>query len=356
MIGVAALAPNGVYTQTVRAAGEVGDRPVRLASWTHAQVVGLLSAATRATFETAVAAQAEALQDHNARLRAQLRIEDLELSGSGKGGHVKVYEAVAKGEKVLVKKHNRKKLSRQEKKEWSTEKEALEMLDPHPFITPFRCHLRDEQNAYCVFDYIGSGTTLRNMMDSKPDHRIDSARVVFIAANIAVALDHLHTYGVIWRDCRPDNMLVDDDGFLKMCNFGLSAIVVDSATSFTICGNPEYLAPEVILGQGGSEPLDYWALGCVIFELIAGYTPFSNGGKEKAKKKVQERALSGAYQFPSAARFPQGHKAIVRGLLQAESRDRLGTRRGFEDVQAHDYFRGMDWKALEHRAVSLPPM
>jgi serine/threonine protein kinase len=125
--------------------------------------------------------------------------------------------------------------------------------------------------VYLVFDYVQGGEIFRLLRLEKS---FPNDAVLFYATEMISALDFLHSQNIVYRDLKPENILINQDGHIKLTDFGF-AKVVESKT-FTICGTPEYLAPEIILGTGHDISVDWWALGIVLFEMLAGYPPFYN--------------------------------------------------------------------------------
>ena len=167
----------------------------------------------------------------------------------------------------------------------------------HPFIvTMFRTY-RTENDVLMLLEYIPGGELFTYLRKAE---RFENDVARHYAAEILVALEYLHSLGIVYRDLKPENLLLDAEGHIKITDFGFAKEVPDK--TFTICGTPDYLAPEIIKCTGHSAAVDWWALGVLIYEMLAGYPPYWGDSDLEVYRKV---LAGGVYA-------PLGH---VRRLL-----------------------------------------
>ncbi|CAD6888123.1 unnamed protein product [Tilletia controversa] len=215
----------------------------------------------------------------------------------------------------------------------------------HPFIVNLLRSYQDSKSVYMLMDYVPGGEIFSHLRRAR---RFTADVTRFYIASIILALDYLHARGIIYRDLKPENLLLDESGFLKIADFGFAKYVPDNRT-WTLCGTPEYLAPEIIAGVGHGKAADYWSLGVLMFECLAGFPPFF----APTPIGVYERVLKGAFTFP--AHIDPCSRDLISGLLTADRTKRLGNLRGgAEDVKAHVWFKGVSWGQLERREVQAP--
>lgn len=141
----------------------------------------------------------------------------------------------------------------------------------HPFLIKMLGFTQDDRFLYLVLEYIQGGelfTYLRNK------GKLENQEAVFYGSQVTAMFDYLHGKNIVYRDLKPENILIGADGYLKLTDFGF-AKQCDSRT-YTLCGTPEYLAPEILLNKGHGKPVDWWCLGILIYEMLAGIDPFND--------------------------------------------------------------------------------
>lgn len=183
----------------------------------------------------------------------------------GTGTFGKVYMAILQGKAYAVKVLRKRKIIELNQIEHiKSEKELLASIQ-HPFIVNLIESFQDENNFYLVFDFIQGGEIFRLL---RTENAFPNDVALFYVAEIILAFEHLHSQKIAYRDLKPENLLIASDGHLRITDFGFAKKIDDK--SYTLCGTPEYLAPEIILQQGHNHAVDWWALGVLMFEMIAG--------------------------------------------------------------------------------------
>jgi CRP-like cAMP-binding protein len=223
------------------------------------------------------------------------------------------------------------------------EKNIMAELD-HPFILKYFCSMKDDRYIYFVLELLLGGelfTFLRN------ETQFSETWSRFYSASVLMAFCQIHGRKIAYRDLKPENLVMDADGFLKIVDFGLAKVV--SGKTWTLCGTPDYLAPEIILNEGHDLAVDYWALGVLIYEMTAGMPPFYADDP----MEVYEKILSGHVSIPS--HFSKSLSDITKKLLKTYQSKRLGnTKGGTGAVMKHKWYAGFDWDALLNRKIDVP--
>ncbi|KAM6500675.1 AGC/PKA protein kinase [Amanita muscaria] len=214
----------------------------------------------------------------------------------------------------------------------------------HPFVVDLFATFQDSLNVYMLMSYVPGGelfTHLRRAQRFTPDV------TRFYLATIVLALRYLHSHNVIYRDLKPENLLLDSLGYLRLTDFGFAKVVDDR--TWTLCGTPEYLAPEIIQSDGHGKAADWWACGILCYEMLVGYPPFF----DESPYGIYEKILKGHIHWPRT--IDRLSKDLIRVFLNPDRTQRLGNMIGGpQDVLDHPWFRGVDWGALERREIRAP--
>eukprot|EP00792_Barthelona_sp_PAP020_P006386 TRINITY_DN2978_c1_g1_i1.p1 TRINITY_DN2978_c1_g1~~TRINITY_DN2978_c1_g1_i1.p1 ORF type:complete len:377 (-),score=95.76 TRINITY_DN2978_c1_g1_i1:94-1224(-) len=214
----------------------------------------------------------------------------------------------------------------------------------HPFIVNLVHSYQNEQNLYMLLEFVNGGELFAHLRRAE---RFPVETAQFYAAEIVLALEYLHSMKIVYRDLKPENLLLDKQGHMKICDFGFAKVVEEH--TYTLCGTVEYLAPEIILNKGHNAAVDWWALGILIFEMLAGYPPFY----DENPFVVSEKILSGKVYWPR--HMDPTSRDLIKRLLTRDRSKRFGNLRGgAEDIKRHRFFRDIDWNALYHRRVDPP--
>ncbi|XP_058838446.1 cAMP-dependent protein kinase catalytic subunit PRKX [Topomyia yanbarensis] len=223
------------------------------------------------------------------------------------------------------------------------EKNILQEID-HPFIVNMRWSTKDDCCLYMLFEYVSGGELFSYLRNAG---RFDNATANFYACEIVLALEYLHTLSVVYRDLKPENLLLDRDGHLKITDFGFAKKLKDR--TWTLCGTPEYLAPEIIQSKGHNKAVDWWALGVLIHEMLVGYPPFYDDNPFG----IYEKILSGKIEW--SRHIEPTAKDLVKKLLVQDRTKRLGNmKNGAEDVKRHRWFKHLDWDVVIKRQLKPP--
>ncbi|MCJ1330285.1 serine/threonine protein kinase psk1 [Thelotrema lepadinum] len=234
-----------------------------------------------------------------------------------------------------------------------TERAILESVNRHPFVVKLYYAFQDQEKLYLILEYAQGGELFTHLA---AEHMFPEDTASFYMAEMVLALSHLHhTVGVVYRDLKPENCLLDSDGHLLLTDFGLSKVAVeDSSGESTRCssflGTIEYMAPEVILGHTYDRAVDWWSFGALGFDLLTGAPPFQGANHSKIQEKIVKSKLMLPYFLSPDA------KDLLTRLLRKEPRKRLGSSmpKDLVTIKKHRFFRKLDWKRLEKRELEPP--
>ncbi|KHJ34103.1 putative serine threonine-protein kinase psk1 [Erysiphe necator] len=231
-----------------------------------------------------------------------------------------------------------------------TERTILESVKRHPFVVKLFYAFQDDEKLYLILEYAQGGELFTQLAKAR---MFPEPVAVFYLAEMVLALDYLHHHlGVIYRDLKPENCLLDSEGHLLLTDFGLSKVIIGENDRFnSVLGTVEYMAPEIILGHRYGKTVDWWSFGALGFDLLTGSPPF----KGQNQMKVQERIVKQKLQLPHY--LSPDAKDLITRLLRKEPSKRLGANmpKDISTIKKHRFFRKIDWKLLEKRQV-LPPI
>mmetsp|Transcript_25677 Transcript_25677/g.44971 ORF Transcript_25677/g.44971 Transcript_25677/m.44971 type:complete len:345 (+) Transcript_25677:2746-3780(+) len=227
-----------------------------------------------------------------------------------------------------------------------TERSVLERVK-HPFIVELKYAFQTPLKLYFCLEYCPGGELFFHLSRST---RFDESRACFYAACIVLALQHLHAQNIVYRDLKPENVLIDHEGYAKITDFGLSKEnIMDNSSTHTFCGTPEYLAPEILARRGHNKSVDWWSLGALIFEMLTGLPPFYNRDRERLFHSIMYSELSYPTYISATC------KDLISSLFVKEPTQRLGSgKRDAKDIMEHPWFASIDWKRLEMKEIRPP--
>jgi serine/threonine protein kinase len=277
--------------------------------------------------------------------RPRLSIDDFEILavlGRGFAGKVMLVERKTTGEQFALKTVRKSKLLLGGKPSSILAERNIMLLLDNPFIVQLYFAFQTPQKFYFGLEYAPGGELYYHMSQFGL-MSLDDARLY--AAEIAIALDYLHSRGVVYRDLKPENILFDECGHIKLTDFGLAKEIGASTTS-TFCGTSHYLAPEIITRQGYSYPIDWWALGILLCEMVTGQCPFPSGTDPHDTRLT----LAILHQNPD---FVPGMDLDVQDLIQKLLTKDPKVRPGLQGIKSHSFFAGLDWDLV--RSCSYQP-
>ncbi|XP_069736805.1 microtubule-associated serine/threonine-protein kinase 4 isoform X2 [Phaenicophaeus curvirostris] len=290
--------------------------------------------------------------------------ETIKLISNGAYGAVYLVRHKETRQRFAMKKINKQNLIlRNQIQQAFVERDILTFAE-NPFVVSMYCSFETRRHLCMVMEYVEGGdcATLLKNMGPLP---VDMARMYF--AETVLALEYLHNYGIVHRDLKPDNLLVTSMGHIKLTDFGLSKVGLMSLTTNLyeghiekdarefldkqVCGTPEYIAPEVILRQGYGKPVDWWAMGIILYEFLVGCVPFFGDTPEELFGQV----ISDEINWPEKDEAPPPDaQDLITLLLRQNPLERLGTGGAFE-VKQHQFFRGLDWNSLLRQKAEFIP-
>ncbi|XP_055337252.1 serine/threonine-protein kinase Sgk1-like [Paramacrobiotus metropolitanus] len=267
----------------------------------------------------------------------------------GKGSFGKVLLARHRAEdklyavKVLQKQQIRKN---NEVRHIMSERNILLKNVQHPFLVGLHFSFQTPDKLYFVLDYVNGGELFHHL---QRERYFSEPRARFYSAEIASALGYLHSLGIIYRDLKPENLLLDSEGHIRLTDFGLckEGISMQGTTS-TFCGTPEYLAPEILRKQPYTSVVDWWCLGAVLYEMLYGLPPFYSRDTAEMYDSILHKPLRLRSNVSETVRD------LLEHLLQKDPRFRLGYHADVEEVTAHAFFRPVDWQLLLQKKIRPP--
>ncbi|DBA01339.1 TPA: hypothetical protein N0F65_001578 [Lagenidium giganteum] len=282
--------------------------------------------------------------------------------GKGTFGTVVLAERKNTGEVFAVKILEKSSMSNYDKLRTKTEMRILRDVH-HPFIAPLRFSFQSQSRVFLGMEYYPGGSlyTHMNRFSSNKEHRIkipiDMARVRFYAAQIVLALCHLHACDIVYRDLKPDNIMIDEDGNIALVDFGLSKTNVSQLSGArTMAGSPAYTAPELLKPKRTRDygkAVDWWCLGILIYEMLLAKRPFHHLNVSVLYKLIEKDPV----KFPPKAAIPPEAKSLILGLLDKDPTKRLGARQT-SDILTHPFFKDVKWDLVLKKKVQpvwVPP-
>uniref|UniRef100_A0A0D9RIB4 Ribosomal protein S6 kinase n=1 Tax=Chlorocebus sabaeus TaxID=60711 RepID=A0A0D9RIB4_CHLSB len=217
----------------------------------------------------------------------------------------------------------------------------------HPFIVKLHYAFQTEGKLYLILDFLRGGDLFTRL---SKEVMFTEEDVKFYLAELALALDHLHSLGIIYRDLKPENILLDEEGHIKITDFGLSKEAIDhDKRAYSFCGTIEYMAPEVVNRRGHTQSADWWSFGVLMFEMLTGSLPFQGKDRKETMALILKAKL-GMPQFLSGEA-----QSLLRALFKRNPCNRLGAGiDGVEEIKRHPFFVTIDWNKLFRKEIKPP--
>ncbi|KAJ9459071.1 RAC family serine/threonine-protein kinase-like protein [Diplonema papillatum] len=225
------------------------------------------------------------------------------------------------------------------------EEKAILQSMKHPYIVRLHYAFQTSHKLFLALTYLPGGD-LRTHLNR--DKRFTEPRARFYAAQILLALDHLHAHGIVYRDLKPQNVVLDADGHAVLTDLGLATDITQSGgRAYTFCGTPQYVAPEVLEGHGYKKAVDFWALGVMMYEMLVGVTPFQGGD---SMQEMFVRVMEESIKYPATRVSPRA-KEFISSTLERDPINRLCS---LASAKLLKFFKPISWNELRHRRVTAP--
>uniref|UniRef100_A0A9J7Y4Z8 Ribosomal protein S6 kinase n=1 Tax=Cyprinus carpio carpio TaxID=630221 RepID=A0A9J7Y4Z8_CYPCA len=233
-----------------------------------------------------------------------------------------------------------------------TERQVLEHIRQSPFLVTLHYAFQTDTKLHLILDYVNGGELFTHLVQRV---RFKEQEVTLYSGEIVLALEHLHKLGIVYRDLKLENILLDSNGHIVLTDFGLSKEFHEVERAYSICGTIEYMAPEIVAGgeSGHDKAVDWWSMGVLMYELLTGGSPFTVDGDENSHSDIAERIMKKVPPFPKD--MGPLAKDIIQQLLIKDPKKRLGSGpSGAQNVKSHPFYQKMNWEDLAAKKVPAP--
>jgi serine/threonine protein kinase len=277
----------------------------------------------------------------------RVKIDDYEIFrtlGTGTFGRVKLGKLKESERYVAIKILKKIKIIKLKQVDHILNEIKILSFVDHPFIVKSDGFTQDNQYLYIILELINGGEMFSYL---RKVGKFPALQAMFYAGQIVLIFEYLHSKNIIYRDLKPENILIDNKGYLKLTDFGFAKVC--KGRTYTLCGTPGYISPEILLNKGHGKPVDWWTLGILIYEMIVGIDPFN----DEDTMAIYQKVIKGKIKFPSY--FPSDAKSLVKHLLVKDLSKRYGNLKdGVNDIKYHRFFNDLDWNKLIKCQLEAP--
>jgi len=274
-------------------------------------------------------------------------LKKIGLLGCGGFGAVELYEHQKSGETYAMKGLSKGYVVKTGMQESVMNEKNILMMTNSDFIVKLYETYNSSQTLYFLLEP-ALGGELYATYNRKGLHGSEK-HAMFYSSGVVYAFEHCHERRIIYRDLKPENLLITDRGHVKLTDMGLAKFVIGK--TYTTCGTPDYFAPELIASEGHTNAVDWWTLGILIFELMSGHPPFESAYPMQIYSKVMKGV--GKLQFPAKCQGPVGD--LIRALLKREPSERLPMKQGgIKNIMAHKWYASFGWEAMRSLTIEAP--
>ncbi|CAD8064804.1 unnamed protein product [Paramecium primaurelia] len=288
------------------------------------------------------------IEEENGNLKTKPTLSDFELLkviGRGSFGKVLLVKRIADQQLYAVKILRKKLLQKKKQQEQALQERKIMSLINSSFSVKLHFAFQSPSRLYMVMDFMIGGELFLHL---RKRQKFSEEWTQFYAAELLIALDILHQQKIIYRDLKPENILLDKDGHIVLTDFGLSKLGYErNEITYSFCGTPEYVAPEILYQKGHSFVVDFYSYGALIYEMLSGAPPFYSKNKREMLKNRCEKPLEMKSCFSLQA------QSLLKGLLTKDPGFRLGSN-GIQEIKKHNFFSGIDWELVEQRKLQPP--
>lgn len=271
----------------------------------------------------------------------------LKVLGRGAFGKVMLVEKNDTKEMFAIKSLKKEEIIQQEQLEnTKTEKMILEAV-AHPFLVGLEYCFQTPEKIFFVMNFMKGGELFQHLRHVR---KFDESRVKFYACQLALGLGHLHSHDIVYRDLKPENVLLDELGNAALTDFGMAKVVKKNETTQTFCGTPEYLSPEIIQMKGHNKNADWWSFGVLLYEMLYGIPPFYS----QNQNVMYQMILKDEPSFPITTSVSDEGKDLIKKFLIKDPSKRLGATRDIDEIKEHPWFSTVNWADVIAKRIPPP--